>query len=349
MAAEESDTAWHVNHLPESGGRPSDLSPQSAKTGRMFIGHGLVAFALVAGLATIAGWDAERALALGALAGAFGLAPDVDILYAPVGLVGASGAVEIETAFWAAGNVVHRGATHSVLVGGTAAVAAGLWAARGGGSRTIAAAIGVGVVALGALGGLLTAFVLAAFVVAVLAIAHVGARHGFAPRYVGAAALAGLLSHPFGDLFTGAPPAFLYPLDVTLVARRLVLHPDPTMHLLAAFALELATMWAAAFVYLSVTDRRPTDHVSPHATLGLGFAAAVVFLPPPSLDSPYQFTAAALGVGMISGVGVVPRRFWAFAWQDADRPRLPALDAAMTALVAVSTALVAYGALYLLL
>ncbi len=313
----------------------------------MFIGHGLVAFALVAGLATLAGWEAERALAVGALAAAFGLAPDVDILYAPVGLVGAGGLLEAEAGFWAAGNVVHRAATHSVLVGAAAAAAAGLWAVRAVAPRAVATSIGVALVALGALDGALTAAIMAAFVAAVAAVAHVGSRHGIEPRYVGAAALVGLVAHPFGDLFTGSPPALLYPLDATLVADRVLLHPDPTMHLLAAFGLELLAVWAAAFVYLHATDRRVGDHVSPHATLGLAFAAAVVFLPPPSLASPYRFVFAALGVGMVSGVGVDPRRWRALLGRDADRPRLPSLDAALTALAAVSAALVGYGAVYL--
>lgn len=316
----------------------------------MFIGHGLVAFALVAGLASLAGWDAQRALAVGALAGAFGLAPDVDILYAPVGLVGTSGLLEAEAAFWAAGNVVHRAVTHSVLVGGAAALAAGLWAVRATASRALAAAIGVGLVALGALDGALTAAIMVAFVAAVLGLAHIGARRGLRAPAVGAAALAGLVSHPFGDLFTGEPPALLYPLDVTLVAEHVVLHPDPTMHLLAAFALELSTMWAAAFVYLHVTDRRLADHVSPQATLGLAFAGAVVFLPAPSLEEPYRFVFGALGVGMVSGVGVDPRRWRAALFgSDHDTPPLPALDVAMTALAALSTALIAYAAVYLVL
>ena len=56
----------------------------------MFAGHALLAFALAAGAASLAGCDADRVLAVGVLAGVFGLAPDVDILYAPVGLAGAA-------------------------------------------------------------------------------------------------------------------------------------------------------------------------------------------------------------------------------------------------------------------
>ncbi|PSQ17790.1 metal-dependent hydrolase, partial [Halobacteriales archaeon QS_8_69_73] len=107
----------------------------------MFAGHALMAFALVAGAASLAGCDADRALAIGVLAGVFGLVPDVDILYAPIGLAGAGAASlpAAETAFWATGNVIHRTATHSLVVGGAAAVAAGLWARRTRPGRALAA------------------------------------------------------------------------------------------------------------------------------------------------------------------------------------------------------------------
>ena len=315
----------------------------------MFVGHGLLAFAIVAGLASIAGWDAERALTVGLVAGAFGLAPDVDILYAPVGLLGVDGLIEAETAFWAAGNVVHRAVTHSLLVGAAAAVGAGLWAARTRTLRALAGVVGAGLVVVAALDALLTALVMAAFVVAVFGIATAGVRYDVGAAGVGAAAAVGLLSHPFGDLFTGDPPDLLYPLDVTLVAERVVLHPDPTLHLIAAFGLEIATMWAAAAVYLHLTDRRMAAHVRPHATLGLAFAGAALLLPPPSLDAPYRFVFGALGVGAVSGVGTHPRNWRRFLTTDPDGRPLTALGAALTALTALTAALVGYGALYLVL
>ena len=166
---------------------------------------------------------------------------------------------------------------------------------------------------------------------------------------IGGAAAVGLLSHPFGDLFTGGPPDLLYPLDVTLVAERVVLHPDPALHLLAAFGLEIATMWAAAAVYLHLTDRRMAAHVRPHATLGLAFAGAALLLPPPSLDAPYRFVFGALGVGAVSGVGTHPRNWRRFLTTDPDGRPLTALGAALTALAALTAALVGYGSLYLVL
>ena len=230
-----------------------------------------------------------------------------------------------------------------------AAVAAGLWAARTRGSRALAGVVGAGLVGLGALDAPLNGVVMAAFVLAVFAIATVGARHGLGAAGVGGAAAVGLLSHPFGDLFTGDPPDLLYPLDVTLVAERVVLHPDPALHLLAAFGLEIATMWAAATVYLHLTDRRMAAHVRPHATLGLAFAGAALLLPPPSLDAPYRFVFGALGVGAVSGVGTHPRNWRRLLTTNPDGRPLTALGAALTALAALTAALVGYGALYLIL
>ena len=311
----------------------------------MFAGHALLAFALAAGAASLAGCDADRALAVGVLAGVFGLVPDVDILYAPVGLAGAASLPAAETAFWATGNVVHRTATHSLVVGGAAAVAAGLWARRTRPGRALAALLSAAVVAVGLADAALVAIVLAAFVAAVVAVAEAAARRGIAARDVALAAAVGLLSHPFGDVFTGGPPALFYPMDVAVLAERVVLHPDPTLNLLGAFGLEVATAWAAVVVYLRVTDRRLTPYVGPHAALGVGFAGAVLLLPPPSLEAPYRFVAGALGVGAIAAAGVrVGDRRTPFRPTD-DRP-LYRLDAAVTGLVALSAALVAYGILY---
>jgi len=310
----------------------------------MFVGHGLLAFALAAALASMAGVSRERALAVGLLAAGFGLAPDVDVLYAPVGLVGASGLLEAETAFWSTGNLVHRAVTHSLVVGTAAALAAALWSRRTRPARAAAVAVGGGIVALAVPDGVLPAAILAAFVLAVFALATAGRRNGIAPHHVGGAALLGLLSHPFGDLFTGEPPVLLYPLDVPVLAERVVLHPDPTLHLVGAFGVELATAWLAALVYLRLEDRRLADYVAPHATLGIGFAAAALVLPPPSLETPYRFVFGALGVGMVSAVGVRPR-VWRAMGTPRARPRT-LLGAGLTGLTTLSVALLAYAVLY---
>ncbi|WP_335998513.1 metal-dependent hydrolase [Halorientalis halophila] len=324
----------------------------------MFLGHGLFAFALVALGGRAVGWSAERALWLGALAGAFATAPDIDMLYAPVGLLGgASGVFDAVRSFWGASTVVHRSVTHSLPLGVAAAVAYALLAVR---YRSAASRLtGVGTSALGlgllcglvatawAVSGALDAVVVGLFVLAGLAVTHVAAARGVSPRMVGTTALIGLLTHPFGDLLTGEPPAMLYPFDVTLFAERVTLHPDPTLHLLGAFAVELATIWLAAYAVFSLTDRRFREHLSPRAGVGAGYAVAALAIPAPTLSGSYQFVFSVLSLSMVGWVGT---RRYAGGRLPFGRVR-PSLSnwptALVTGLTAVTLAAAAYAVAYL--
>jgi len=301
----------------------------------MFVGHALLAFALGALAAWWLGLSRERAVQLGVVAGLFAAVPDVDIVYAPFGLL--AGAAENLTAdgFWETANVVHRGPTHSLLLGTALAVAAGLWATESRPARAVSLAIGVALVALtGALSGPVAALVMVVFVAAVLAVASVAVSRDISPRTVTALALLGLLSHPFGDLFTGGPPPFLYPFDVTLVAERVLLHPDPTTHLLAAFAIELATVWLAVWTYVHLRGYTLTGLVRPRAALGIGYAAAVLFLPAPTLEQSAYFVFSVLALGVI-GAPVRPFSH-GVDW----------LETLVTGLAAVTIAALAYAMAY---
>jgi membrane-bound metal-dependent hydrolase YbcI (DUF457 family) len=269
----------------------------------MMIGHAALAFALAAGAAASLGVSRERALLFGAVAGAFAVAPDVDMGYAAVGLATIlSGGAAFPEAFWETGNVVHRGMTHSLLVGGVSAVLFGLT----GYGRRLAVAGAAGLAGLVAvtfltLGGL-EAGVMTLFVLAGVAVA-VGSRWvGIAPRKVLAAALVGVLSHPFGDIFTGTAPQLLYPLDVHLLPERVLLSTDPTLHLLGTFGLELLAVWLAVVVYLRLRERTLRTYVHRRAVLGAGYVGMVLALPPPTLSVSYHFVFSVLAVGF---VGVV--------------------------------------------
>lgn len=163
------------------------------------------------------------------------------------------------------------------------------------------------------------------------------------PRTVAAAALFGLASHPFGDLFTGEPPAMLYPLDATLVAERVAFSPDPTLHLLGAFGVELAAIWAGLLVHLRLTDRRPLRALRARAALGVGYAASVLLIPPPTLDLSYPFVFSVLGVGLL---GAVPRVRRLGERLSVERPG--PTSAVVTGLATVTVAWLAYAAAYLL-
>lgn len=341
--------------------------PAPILSGGMFVGHALGAFAAVAGGARLVGCSRGRSLALGASAGAFAAAPDVDILYAPVGLASASGVADAAESFWSAGNVVHRAVTHSLVVGTVAAVALWFWS-RARSERTsdesdgslgrhirsrLNAESGGALLALGGLvavagvvSGPLGALVMAAFALTSLAIAELGAHYGdLGPNAILVTALIGFVSHPFGDLFTGEPPHMLYPFASRLVSERIVLTADPTLHLLGSFWLELLTIWLAAIVYCELTGRSPTRYVHGRATLGAAYAVAALAVPAPTVDSSYEFVFSVLAVGAVGPAPLVRRLRRSRRALDAES----VLTATLTGLTAVTLASIAYAAVYLAL
>lgn len=338
----------------------------------VFVGHALLAFALAAGGAALLGADRRRATALGIVAAAFATAPDVDMAYAVVGVWGVAVDAVAPTgagwvlvnAFWSTGNVVHRTVTHSLVVAPVVALAAALWlrgrrrtaavdaatgdsvpGARpfvGGAVLGLAGLVAVATVESGPLGGA----VMALFGLVCLALAEVTARRtdlGAVPAF--GAALLGVVSHPFGDLLTGDPPAMLYPLDATLFAERLTPFGDSTLNLLTAFGVELAAVWLGVGVFLWLTGVAPHVALNRRATLGAGYAASAFVLPAPTLDVSYPFVFSVIAVGV---VGLMPR---VRLVPPADGPRVALPDgtsAAVTGLAAITVAGIAYTLAYLL-
>jgi len=302
----------------------------------MFVGHATAAFGIVALLALRTGVSRRRALALASVAGLFAAAPDVDMAYALVGLVGVDPTQPLAAAdaFWGASTAVHRGVTHSLVVAVPAAAAFALAPTH----RRLAAAALAAVVAVAfAASGPLAAVVVAAFALAGWAVAGLGHAVGVRGRSLLAVAAFGLASHPFGDLLTGEPPALLYPLDAALLGGRVTLTADPTLQVLGAFGVELAAVWLGVLGALAVADRRLGEFVDHRAVAGAGYALAALAVPAPTLDASYQFVFSVLAVGT---VGAAPK-------PTAPRtlPSLPA--AALTGLAAVTVAGVAYTAAYL--
>lgn len=314
----------------------------------MFVGHALLAFALVGGAAALL-TDRRVGLRLGIVAAAFATVPDVDMVYALVGLLGADGGVMgTVRSFWQASTAVHRTITHSLLVAPVAAALAAAWLhgrredspAFLGVGALIGAGLGtVATLVSGALGGA----VMAVFVVAAVAVAEGTDRYTeFGARATFAAALAGLASHPFGDLATGEPPALLYPLNAPIVTERVALSADPTLHLLGAFGVELAAIWAGLLVAMWLLERPVREAIDFRAVAGAGYALAALAIPAPTLDFSYPFVFSVLSVGM---VGAVPR----VSLPDVSFERPDAIGAALTGLTAVTVAGAAYAVAYVLL
>lgn len=344
----------------------------------MFVGHAMLAFALVAGGIRWAGYSRERSLSVGLVAGAFATVPDVDMLYALSGLVGGfNGVFGAVGEFWSASTAVHRAMTHSLPVGIASAIGFALWSYGipsdrgdrpsttriGANGKAAISVSGFAVLlslagAAGLASGSLGVAVMTAFVLAGLAVATVAVRSGGlgAPMVI-ATALLGLLSHPFGDLLTGEPPRFFYPLGVQPVAERVALSADPTLHLLGAFGIELATIWVAAFVYCRLTDRSMRRHVHWRAAFGVAYAGAAVALPAPTIASSYRFVFSVLAVGIVGPAPLVRRVYRMPRGYDRGRrwiehPRRvrisgdEALTPVLTGLAAVTIAGLSFAAAY---
>lgn len=305
----------------------------------MFVGHGLIAFALVAASAAALGIPRDRALLLGGVAALFATVPDTDIVYAPAALLIQSAGTLGPDTFWTTADVVHRGPTHSIPFGIALAGAAALWvtgqATGRAASLTIAAAL---IVVSTTVTGLVTGAVITVYVGAGLAIAAAANRFDLSPRSVFAAGVVAFATHPFGDLVTGGPPAAFYPFDVALVSSRVVLHSDPTVHLLAAFLLELGAVWAALWTYARLRGVSLMPRIQPRASLGTGFPIVFPFIPAPTVSHSAPFVFSALAVGIV-GVGIPTKSIVR---------RQNRFEVAVTGVAVVTIAVVAYGVAYLL-
>jgi membrane-bound metal-dependent hydrolase YbcI (DUF457 family) len=327
----------------------------------MFLGHGLLAFALAVLVAQWRGWDSKRVLAVGIAAGAFAALPDVDVLYAalavnPAELLGAAGVQP--SAFWGPANEAHRLMTHSLVVAAVAGPAFGLWSLRSADRRGLAAsataiALLAALVAVAATAsGLTGGFVMTAFALIGLAVAEFSrSKLQLRPRIVALAATAGIASHPWGDLVTGEPPALFYPLDVTILERRVMLSSDPTLHLLGAFAIELAVVALAVAVLARELDYEPHKLVDRRALVGAGYGVAAVVMAPPTIHLSYQFVGSILAVGGFVGISepsALERSRLGAAFDRVLGTTERTLRTILTALAGIAVALVSYGLVYLL-
>lgn len=307
----------------------------------MFIGHATLTFALIAFAALFCGVSRERALALGVATGLFAFLPDADMVYALTGFlhVDEASTFAAANAFWATSTAVHRSITHSLLIAipmaiGVALLSTTQYWLKAASMGIFAVLVSIVFVKSGSLGILVTvAFILAGTVVVYVARNHLD----LGARDVGLVALVGLASHPFGDLLTGDPPAFLYPLEVTVMETRPAPFVDPTLNLLTAFGFELMAIWAGLLVFLHLTDQRFRTHLATRAAIGGAYALTALVIQPPTLETSYQFVFTVLAVGSL---GVHPRSI-------IDRSEQDMVTTIVTGLSAVTVAGLGYTITYL--
>jgi membrane-bound metal-dependent hydrolase YbcI (DUF457 family) len=336
----------------------------------VFVGHALLAFALLLLVAEWREWPTERAFALALAAGAFAALPDVDVLYTVVAVDPTDVVAGMDvrpSEFWETANTVHRSMTHSLVVALVATAAFALWAlARPELSATHDSTSShrrllAGVAATTSLGALVAvslsvsgaagAFVMAVFVLGGVALTEVSTTVlRLSPRDIATVAVLGLVSHPWGDMVTGSPPALLYPLDVTLISERVVLSGDPTLNLLGAFAIELSVALLATVAVAWRLDYPVRTLVGRRAALGVFYGVMATLIVPPTIERSYPFVFSILAVGTVCGISSSTWRKPRSLRQRYRRAggREAALRVAMTGLIGILVALGSYTLVYLL-
>lgn len=271
----------------------------------MIAGHFLLAFTVAALTAHYMG--KEEAVKIGVLAGLFSVIPDIDIIYAwkEILVLFTSGFYSFTDSFWQASRATHRGLSHSLVTGMIGAAGFTFYRER---KNKIFASIFTAFMVFYGLyfGSILSASVMLLFTASGLLIAEKFPGK-VSIREFSAAAVFGLLIHPFGDLFTGTPPEFLYPLSSNLMSRRIFLSQDPVFNLLALFSLEIFLGWAALLTLLHIKDRSLFSSLERTSGMGLLFIFSGPFIDAPTMSTAYQFTFSLLILGF-TGAEISRRR-----------------------------------------
>lgn len=265
----------------------------------MIIGHFFLAFALTAIIGKYLKLEDERTLKLGLLAAVLALTPDIDIVFALKEIFAlGSGFYEFTDSFWTASEATHRGLTHSLIILG--ATSSGLITYQRTGNKLFASLLLTGFTAAAATQGILPAATIAIFIALCLALTErIGKEFSLKEYSLGL--FTGLIIHPFGDVFTGTPPEFFYPLGLTLIESRIVLHSDPVINLLSILLIELSTAVLAIKKYSDIKELKIGDELSYIPLLGILFVFPGLFIREPTMSTSYQmvgglvvFSAAAV-------------------------------------------------------
>lgn len=266
----------------------------------MIVGHAALGFLVAALAAYYMDIDPDRCLAIGIFAATFAALPDIDLVFASgeILTIFSSGGGAFIDSFWEASESFHRGITHTLVGLVLSAVAFTFYRER---ARTEIAA---GMVFLSAafgfvLGGLLSAAIMTVFSMAGIFITHLSTNYLGRKEFV-LAAFIGLVSHPFGDIFTGVPPDFLFPLGLNLLESRIVLNQDPVLNLLSVLLLELFILFMAVLTAIMLKEDDLRSHLTPAPLLGIFYVPMYFFIPQPTLSSAYVFVFLAVTLGFMA-------------------------------------------------
>ncbi len=269
----------------------------------MIVGHAFFVFGVLAATAVLVGEAPHRGRQIAVIGSLFTLLPDLDLVLAPLHvfylLVPTTESVQFAA-------TQHRALTHSLVILGAISLICSF--AYRSDSRSTQLALGGG-----GLGGLLFVFsvvfeltpiqlmsILVFGGAALLTTSIVSSRSTISTRQFTVACSAGLLLHPFGDVFTGTPPDFFAPLTLSLFQSRAVFSTDPTINLVWIFLLELMTGWLAATAYAAIEPKaRPS--LASISFFGVFCGFGLLLFPPPTLETATWFVYSVVITGGVIG------------------------------------------------
>lgn len=265
----------------------------------MIVGHAALGFLIAALAAYYMDIDPDKCLAIGLFAAAFAALPDIDLVFASgeILTIFSSGGEGFIDSFWAASESFHRGITHTLLALILSAGAFTFYRSRG---TELAASIVLLSTAFGlVVGGYLSAMIMAVFSLAGVFITHLSVDYLERKEFMLAAFL-GLVTHPFGDIFTGVPPDFMFPLGLKLLESRIVLNQDPVLNLLSVLLLELFVLFTAVLTAIMLKEDDLRGHITPAPLIGVFYIPMYFFVPEPTLSSAYVFVFLTVTLGFMA-------------------------------------------------
>jgi membrane-bound metal-dependent hydrolase YbcI (DUF457 family) len=244
---------------------------------------------------------------LGLAAGLFALIPDIDVLYAFTEIAEVtSGFYGFTDSFWDASQQTHRGFTHSLV---TSLIAVSMFSINYLTEKKYLA--GVFIFLMTGLSyfleGTINASIVFVFILTGFIITE-RIKQDISFRDFAAVSAFGLLAHPFGDVITGIPPDFLYPLPLELINERIIIFWDPSLNFLAVFRLELFLIWSGILRYVLIKEKNLREELSIVSATGFIYGTSSFFLTSPSLSNSYRFVFSIVFFsGLFTGL------FWIFS------------------------------------
>jgi len=259
----------------------------------MIIGHGPLAFTITATiLLATTKFPNNKILYLATTAGIAAIIPDIDMLlpFASIFTVNTLSITAITNQFWTVSGERHRLATHSLIIltittliaftiqkiSTTTAFKPELQHTK----QKIATTIITITILFTPLSIPLKLLTTTTLITAYFLTTHKPTNT--TTTQLTLAFLIGTTTHPFGDMFTGTPPTFLYPYTNILELTRWTI-PNPTIQLTLLFTLEIGTLITTILLLekLTTTNHLTYDKIKPqpkHLLFGLTNATLITII-----------------------------------------------------------------------